>query len=84
MTSEFSISSTTLSRSSRNMRARIGCPRDLRYATTPAMIVFNAPKTVMRMCDEPDAPSPVKAAPRTTWDKRSVLDSDAVSRYVRF
>ena len=34
MVAEFSISSTTRSRSSRNMRARIGCPRDLRKAIT--------------------------------------------------
>lgn len=48
------------------------------------MMVLSAPKTVMRMCDDPDAPRPVKAAPRTTCERSNVLESDAVMMYVLF
>jgi hypothetical protein len=36
------------------MRARIGWPRLFKYATIPAIIVFSAPKTVTRICDDRD------------------------------
>jgi len=44
-----------LTSSSRNMRARTGWPLDLRKAIRPAMIVFMAPKIVIKTLLESDA-----------------------------
>jgi hypothetical protein len=82
MVAEFSISSTTRSRSSRNILARIGWPLDFRNAINPAMIVLSAPKTVINQPGELLAPMPVKAAPSTTCDNSKVLVRAEVNAYI--
>lgn len=82
MIAELWISSTTRSKSSRNILARMGCPRDFMNATSPAMIVFNAPMTVMIHPGELLAPIPVNAAPNTTCVRSIVLIKAEVSAYI--
>jgi hypothetical protein len=42
------------------------------------MTVFIAPKTVIRIWEDSEAPSAVRAAPNMTCDRSKILDNEAV------